>query len=1188
MFVKSIDRDLKGVIKVEQNDDSSAYQELDEYVVTKELNKHLGDFFSSYKKGINGNTDAMGVWVSGFFGSGKSHFLKIISYLLANREISGKEAISFFVDDKKVTDSFISADIQLAGRSSTDVILFNIDSKSSVNSKVNKEAILDVFVRVFNEMQGFCSSYPFIAELERKLTRDGKYEEFESEFFALTGNQWKDVRDDFYFIQDSVVDALVKTGIMTDEAARNWCANADDNYVQSISSFAALVSDYCKSKGPNHHVTFLVDEIGQYIGEDSQLMLNLQTLTEDLGTKCKGKVWIVVTSQQDIDSITKVKGNDFSKIQGRFDTRLSLSSANVGEVIRLRLLSKTDAASETLRLLYDEKESVLKNLIVFSQDTAEMKKYSDRNEFAAVYPFIPYQFHLLGVVLKAIREHGASGMHLSEGERSMLALFRESAISAMNEEEGILISFDLFYQALHKFIDHSHATVILNASENSKLEPFDVKVLKTLFMIKYVKEIPPNIENLTTLLIDNVDSSRVDIQKKVSESLKRLIHETLILKNGTSYIFLTNEEQDINRAIDKEVIEPGEIIKEISGIIFDEKLSGIKSASDPRNRSTFSFDRSVDGVYYLNQKKNELGLSLITPANADEYNESNLRSISEKDGIVLVYLKGDVSYLQEIRELLKIKKYATRCGHNTTVPENINDDRLREKNDRIRVYLDDALQNADIYVNGELFSKNSDKPETRIKQVLTKLVEEQYFKLVYMETVPSSSDIQEILRTNRQSSIVEATEGRKPNQQALDDIFLYVKNKMRVQGRITLKSLQDIFTKTPYGYTKTDISWLVASLFADNLLSFKLHGQVLSLVSKNASEIEKYLVKTEYADQLIIEVREKVSQSQIRGVKDVLKEVFGYVPSDDREDALVKVFIQKTDDKITELKKYLDEFRYESGYPGGSVLEKAISEFKAAKSEDNPFSFFDYVNTHKDDLLDLSEDLSPVAGFFKGEQKGIFKRSLDALKRFDSSRTYITDNEISDYAEKIREIVINENPYSDIYRLPSLEDSFNKKYDELLKKEKERIKSIIESDEKLVKDYTEGKYFADSHVIESISRKFFDLKNSLLDSDDIKDAIGCSTESDVLKTRCMNDIDAAVTSKPNIKPSGTSMAGTVTETNTVIVPQKSVRSIGMRSLGEGLKTRFETDKDIDDFLAGLRKKLVNMLSDSDDIIIQLK
>ena len=130
-------------------------------------------------------------------------------------------------------------------------------------------------------------------------------------------------------------------------------------------------------------MVFLVDEIGQYIGDDSKLMLNLQTVTEDLGTACQGKAWIIVTSQQDIDSITKTKGNDFSKIQGRFDTRLSLSSANVDEVIRERVLKKTESANETLFLFYDDKETIIKNLILFN-DGVEKKLYENRRNFAVL------------------------------------------------------------------------------------------------------------------------------------------------------------------------------------------------------------------------------------------------------------------------------------------------------------------------------------------------------------------------------------------------------------------------------------------------------------------------------------------------------------------------------------------------------------------------------------------------------------------------------------------------------------------------------------------------------------------------------------------------------------------------------------------------------------------------------------
>ena len=155
MFSKPIDRDIKGVIKVGQDDDANIKQELEEYVVTRELQKHFSDFFASYKRGIIGNTDKMGVWISGFFGSG-------LSYLLENKEVGGKKAIDYFVDDNKISDQMVLADMKLAGTIPTDVVLFNIDSKSEVNGKQSKVAIVSVLQNVFNEMQGFSGSNPFL------------------------------------------------------------------------------------------------------------------------------------------------------------------------------------------------------------------------------------------------------------------------------------------------------------------------------------------------------------------------------------------------------------------------------------------------------------------------------------------------------------------------------------------------------------------------------------------------------------------------------------------------------------------------------------------------------------------------------------------------------------------------------------------------------------------------------------------------------------------------------------------------------------------------------------------------------------------------------------------------------------------------------------------------------------------
>ena len=167
LYAKDINREIQGVIKVD--DETFIKQELEEYVVTDELLKHFRNFFDSYNASITGNTEKMGVWISGFFGSGKSHFLKILSYILDNKVVDGKPAVDYF--DDKIQDQMLLANMKRAGNVPTDVILFNIDSKASLDNLDGKDKILSVFEKVFNEKQGL-STIPHVAELERFLIKN--------------------------------------------------------------------------------------------------------------------------------------------------------------------------------------------------------------------------------------------------------------------------------------------------------------------------------------------------------------------------------------------------------------------------------------------------------------------------------------------------------------------------------------------------------------------------------------------------------------------------------------------------------------------------------------------------------------------------------------------------------------------------------------------------------------------------------------------------------------------------------------------------------------------------------------------------------------------------------------------------------------------------------------------------------
>ena len=357
-----------------------------------------------------------------------------------------------------------------------------------------------MFLKVFNEKLGYSGDYPHLADIERRLDQQGQLDAFKAAFHAVAGVDWEAERDGYSFYQDEIVQALADALGKSPEGARAWLerAEADFDSLLSVENFAGWVREYLDQPLPaggangssadrsphgspsshrsrNRRIVFLVDEIGQFIGQDTHLMLSLQTITENLGTACGGRAWVVVTSQEDIDAILgevrASKANDFSKIQGRFKTRLSLSSGNVDEVIQKRLLAKTEPARAALTQVYADSADILKNQLSFSNVGMSFKPFADAPDFAAVYPFAPYQFQLVQKVFEAIRRHGVTGLHLARGERSMLDAFQSAATQLGDQAVGVLVPLYRFYPAIESFLEGVVKSTIDNAARNASSIP---------------------------------------------------------------------------------------------------------------------------------------------------------------------------------------------------------------------------------------------------------------------------------------------------------------------------------------------------------------------------------------------------------------------------------------------------------------------------------------------------------------------------------------------------------------------------------------------------------------------------------------------------------------------------------------------------------------------------------------------
>ena len=408
MFFDDIDRKINGVVKVDQNTDEVLKQEVKEYVITKDIRKHLISFFNHYGSSFEEPTADIGVWISGFFGSGKSHFLKMLSYLLENKKIDGRTVEDYFREKFDDEATFMSIAGAVGGKTQT--ILFNIDIEGSINK--DRTAVLRVFAKMFYNYLGFYGENLKVAKLEQFIERQGKTAKFRRVFEEKNGASWIESRDAFAFFEDDVVDTLVEVLKMSETAAHNWF-DGTETVETSIAQLVLEIKEYIDTQPKDFRLLFMVDEVGQYVGDSIDLLMNLQSLVEKIGSECGGRVWVVCTGQEAIDEIIKTRQDQFSRIQARFKTRLSLTSSSADEVIQKRILRKKDEVFVSLEKVYNENDSVLRNLFTFTDSVLDIKGYGSSSEFAKNFPFVPYQFIIMQKVFSEIRKHGNSGIKMN-------------------------------------------------------------------------------------------------------------------------------------------------------------------------------------------------------------------------------------------------------------------------------------------------------------------------------------------------------------------------------------------------------------------------------------------------------------------------------------------------------------------------------------------------------------------------------------------------------------------------------------------------------------------------------------------------------------------------------------------------------------------------------------------------------
>ena len=654
MFNKPVNRPIEGVIKAD--DAASLHLEVEEYVLTNEVARCLESFLNAY----NNYSGANGVWISGFFGSGKSHLLKMLALLLENRQIDGSTALDLFLP-KCGDNAILRGELKRAASIPSKSILFNIDQKADIISKTEVDALLSVFVKVFDEMCGYYGKQGHIAQFERDLESQKLYTQFKTTYESTAGRTWEKGREQGLLESSNIAKAYAQTTGDDESSAMGILDKYRSEYRVSIEDFALQVKAYIEKQPPDFRLNFFVDEVGQYIAGNVKLMTNMQTIAESLATRCRGRAWVLVTAQEDMEMVVgemgKQQGNDFSKIQARFANRMKLTSADVAEVIQERLLKKKAAAEGPLSAIFQAQANNIKTLFDFADGAQTYQNFKDQIHFIQCYPFIPYQFALFQSAIQNLSLHEAfEGKHSSVGERSMLSVFQQVAIQISDKHVGELATFDLMFEGIRTALKSNIQRAIIQA-ENHLNNPFALRLLKTLFLVKYVQEFKPTIRNLCVLMLDNFDQDIPELKKRVEEALNLLEHQTFIQRSGEFYGYLTDEEKDVEQEIKNTVVDDADVATELAKIVFDHviKHRKIRCESPPFDGQDYSFSRKLDA--HVLGREQELAIHVISPFNENVNNEHELQMQSLGRDELLVMMPPDNRLMRDIVMYKKTEKY---------------------------------------------------------------------------------------------------------------------------------------------------------------------------------------------------------------------------------------------------------------------------------------------------------------------------------------------------------------------------------------------------------------------------------------------------------------------------------------------------------------------------------------------------
>ena len=543
LFSGRIDRKIEEVIKVDQNDVAIVRQEIDEYILTESIEHNMLKVLEGYRQSVNQPSDAIAIWVAGFFGAGKSSFAKYLGLALSNRDLDGESAGDLL--GRRANNQAIKALLgAIKEQIPTEAIIFDVSADRNVNAN---DALTKIFYRKLLDHLGYSSSLE-VAELEIELEDQGRMQAFLDAFAQLyPGEDWavaKTRRLQAMPRASAVMHALEP---QTYAEKDSWLKSARDASVPiTAASLAERTIELMDRKHPGKQLMFVVDEVGQYVARDIAKMLDLQGIVQQLGVKGRGKVWVMVTSQEKLDDVVGYLDDnrtELARLQDRFPYKPALEPSDIAEVTSRRVLGKNSAGEQTLQGLFQQHQGRLATHTKL--DTKIRLPELNGKAFADLYPLLPYQIELIIEVVSGLRLSGGASKQFGGANRAIIKLAQELLTNPQSgladESLGALVTLDRVYDLQSNNIDSQYRGKISDIATKAE-HPMAVPVAKAICLLQFVDQVPVTERNIAVVLHPRLDSD--SLESEVQEACRHLEDRNLIRKADGQYRIPKPEEED--------------------------------------------------------------------------------------------------------------------------------------------------------------------------------------------------------------------------------------------------------------------------------------------------------------------------------------------------------------------------------------------------------------------------------------------------------------------------------------------------------------------------------------------------------------------------------------------------------------------------------------------------------------------